>query len=195
MSHALNHLYIEYSIWSPLKKDNSMNEIWICSISVWPCSFHYHQIRVLWLSLNAAYGVACCKYPFMAECQHKSLPDFYLCIWLMKVPCITISQHSPDEEHIERPAWHCIMIQHLMVLHIYYLKQFQNSIPYTVKSLRYNMHQITKFKWISIRLAIVFCAVHWSREWRWSWSSANRRCSNYIWVINKFICLLECGLY
>ena len=28
-----------------------------------------------------------------------------------------------------------------------------------------------------------------SREWRWrcSWSSANRRCSKYIWVIIKFI--------
>ena len=26
-----------------------------------------------------------------------------------------------------------------------------------------------------------------SQLWRCSWSSANRRCSNYIWVINKFI--------
>ena len=26
-----------------------------------------------------------------------------------------------------------------------------------------------------------------SWEWRCSWSSADRRCSNYIWVINKFI--------
>ena len=26
-----------------------------------------------------------------------------------------------------------------------------------------------------------------SREWRCSWSSADRRCSSYIWVINKFI--------
>ena len=25
------------------------------------------------------------------------------------------------------------------------------------------------------------------REWRCSWSSADRRCSNYIWVINNFI--------
>ena len=32
---------------------------------------------------------------------------------------------------------------------------------------------------------------HWSQvlswEWRCGWSSADRRCSNYIWVINKFI--------
>ena len=26
-----------------------------------------------------------------------------------------------------------------------------------------------------------------SREWRCSWSSADRRCSNYIWMINSFI--------
>ena len=35
------------------------------------------------------------------------------------------------------------------------------------------------------------CPVHWSqalsREWRCSWSSDDRRCSNYIWVINNFI--------
>ena len=35
------------------------------------------------------------------------------------------------------------------------------------------------------------CPIHWSqvlsREWRCSWSSANRRCSNYIWVIKNFI--------
>ena len=35
------------------------------------------------------------------------------------------------------------------------------------------------------------CPIHWSQvlswEWRCSWSSADRRCSNYIWVINNFI--------
>ena len=35
------------------------------------------------------------------------------------------------------------------------------------------------------------CPIHWSQmlswEWRCSWSSADRRCSNYIWVINSFI--------
>ena len=34
-------------------------------------------------------------------------------------------------------------------------------------------------------------STHWSQvlswEWRCSWSSAYRRCSNYIWVINNFI--------
>ena len=35
------------------------------------------------------------------------------------------------------------------------------------------------------------CPIHWSQvlswEWRCSWSSADRRCSNYIWVINNSI--------
>ena len=35
------------------------------------------------------------------------------------------------------------------------------------------------------------CPIHWSqmlsREQRCSWSSADRRCSNYIWVIKNFI--------
>ena len=35
------------------------------------------------------------------------------------------------------------------------------------------------------------CAIYWSqvlsREWRCCWSSVDRRCSNYIWVINNFI--------
>ena len=36
-----------------------------------------------------------------------------------------------------------------------------------------------------------FCPIQWSqvlsREWRCSWSSADRRCSNYIWVIDNYI--------
>ena len=43
------------------------------------------------------------------------------------------------------------------------------------------------------------CPIHWSQvlswEWRCSWSSADRRCSNYIWVINNLICQLRCNLY
>ena len=48
------------------------------------------------------------------------------------------------------------------------------------------------------------CSIHWSqvlsRKWRYSWSSADGQCSNYIWVIDNFIvylfcCLLRCHLY
>ena len=38
------------------------------------------------------------------------------------------------------------------------------------------------------------CPIHWRKalnwEWRCSWSSADRRCSNSIWVINNFIAYL-----
>ena len=34
-----------------------------------------------------------------------------------------------------------------------------------------------------------YCAIHWNqvlnRKWRCSWSSADRRCSNYNWMIKK----------
>ena len=43
------------------------------------------------------------------------------------------------------------------------------------------------------------CTIHWTqvlnREWRCSWSSADRRCSNYIWVINNFIAYLKGATY
>ena len=50
---------------------------------------------------------------------------------------------------------------------------------------------------------VSFCSclrsIHWSQvlswEWRCSWSSADSRCSNYIWIINNFYCLLRCDLY
>ena len=52
------------------------------------------------------------------------------------------------------------------------------------------MHQIPKLKWFSSRLAGL-CPIYWgqvlSREWRCSCSSTDRRCCNYIWVINNFI--------
>ena len=55
-------------------------------------------------------------------------------------------------------------------------------------------HQITKLTWVSSCLAVVFFPIHWSQvlsgEWRCSWSSTDRQCSNYIWVMNKFI---ACG--
>ena len=48
-------------------------------------------------------------------------------------------------------------------------------------------------------ILIPFCSclgpIHWSpvlsREWRCSWSSAYRRCSNYVWVIDNFIALSD----
>ena len=45
------------------------------------------------------------------------------------------------------------------------------------------MYLVSSYSWL--------CPIHWSkalsREWRCIWSIANRRCSNYIWVINNII--------
>ena len=50
----------------------------------------------------------------------------------------------------------------------------------------------TKKTWMFLVLSCsCLCPIHWSQvlslEWKCSWSSANRQCSNYIWVINNFI--------
>ena len=61
----------------------------------------------------------------------------------------------------------------------------------TPPSLPYKPHQIPKVKCFSSPLAVGLYPSHWSRvlsrEWRYSWSNADRRCSNYIWLINNFI--------
>ena len=44
---------------------------------------------------------------------------------------------------------------------------------------------------ILVSSCVCLCPIFWSRvlnrEWRCSWSSADRRCSYYIWVINNLI--------
>ena len=60
-------------------------------------------------------------------------------------------------------------------------------------------HQICvlnpKFLMFLVSSCSCLCPIHWSQvlsqEWKCSWSSADRRCSNYIWVINKFIAYLS----
>ena len=52
------------------------------------------------------------------------------------------------------------------------------------------MHQIPKLSCFIVSFCSWLCPIHWSqvlsREWRCSWSSTSRRCSNHIWVINNF---------
>ena len=51
-------------------------------------------------------------------------------------------------------------------------------------------HQILTVMFLFLSSSCL-CPIHWSqvlgREWRYSWSSADRQCSNYIWVINNFV--------
>ena len=60
------------------------------------------------------------------------------------------------------------------------------TIPW---NLLYKTHQIPNVKMILVSSCSCLCPIHWShvlsREWRCSWSSADRRCSSYIWVIHN----------
>ena len=53
------------------------------------------------------------------------------------------------------------------------------------------MHQIPKLECFVSRLAVVFVQSIGARcsswEWRRSWSSTDRRCSSYVWVMNNLI--------
>ena len=57
-----------------------------------------------------------------------------------------------------------------------------------ISNIRHNKSQNLKD---SRHVCSCLCPIHWKQvlswEWRCSWSLACRRCSNYIWVINKFI--------
>ena len=50
---------------------------------------------------------------------------------------------------------------------------------------------VRRTKLILVSSRSCLCPIHWSQvlcqEWRCGWSSADRRCSNYIWVINNLI--------
>ena len=56
-----------------------------------------------------------------------------------------------------------------------------------------------KLKMFLVSSCICLCPIHWShvlnREWRCSWNSTNRGCSNYIWVINKSLLPTKVILY
>ena len=64
------------------------------------------------------------------------------------------------------------------------------GLPFTVKYLIWYAPN-PKTWMILVSSCICLCPIYWSqvlsRERRCSWSSADRRCSNYIWVINNLI--------
>ena len=65
-----------------------------------------------------------------------------------------------------------------------------DPFQYTVKSLI--LDALKPETWmILVWSCSCRCLIHWTQglcqEWRCSWSSADRRCSNYIWVMNDYI--------
>ena len=71
------------------------------------------------------------------------------------------------------------------------LRHCQHDNHHQISSMSRTKPKNLNVKFFSSCLAAVFAQNHWSqalcREWSCSWSSADRRCSNYIWVINNFI--------
>ena len=67
----------------------------------------------------------------------------------------------------------------------------QVAVTHLPSDLLYKLRQIQKLKCFYSRFCSCLCPIHGSqvlgRKWRCSWSSANRQCSNYIWVINNFV--------
>ena len=68
--------------------------------------------------------------------------------------------------------------------------QGSQGMMFTVKPLIYASPN-PKTEMFLVLSCSCLCKIYWnqvlSQKWRCSWSSADRRCSNYIWVINNFI--------
>ena len=71
------------------------------------------------------------------------------------------------------------------------LKWAQRPVPITLYALLSNLlYQTYHIQNLNVSRSCL-CPIHWSqvlsREWLCSWISADRRCSNSVWVINNFI--------
>ena len=93
------------------------------------------------------------------------------------------SSKLPSDTKPHGCIWHCIQTLH---------HSCHASIDEIFKYHKISNTRHTKSQnLILLSSCSCLCPIHWSqvlsREWRCSWSSANRRCSNYIWVINNFI--------
>ena len=77
------------------------------------------------------------------------------------------------------------LLRVIMYIH-WFLATNSRHIMSTVKSL-INHPPNPKTQTLLVSACSCLCAIYWSqvlnREWRCSWNSAERRCSNYIWDI------------
>ena len=77
---------------------------------------------------------------------------------------------------------HQINPSHKIVCRMILFMYHQTSSTSCMKSPNWNISRL---------FCICLCPISWSQmlsqEWRCSWSSADRQCSNYVWVINNFI--------
>ena len=108
-------------------------------------------------------------------------------VFIISMPRKTafVLRWGPDSPH------KCSVIWRAFTFHGFIMPLRNFSLNNTVKFIIQVAPHIPNFKCLLTRLAVVFCPIHWNQvsswEWRCSWSSANRRCSNYIWMINNYI--------
>ena len=105
----------------------------------------------------------------------------WICRFLAKTP--EISRRCPKQ------LFHWCRISIYIYMHIYIYIHGRHLFDYRQAS---NISR-TKGQHLKDSRTVLwlFCRIPWnqtsSRGWRCSWSSADRRCSNYIWVIDNFI--------
>ena len=82
---------------------------------------------------------------------------------------------------------------HELVFSPFWLLLENSQIPWISKYCQTSNIRCTKSQNLNVPHLILQCLgpVHWcqvlSQEWSYSWSSVDRQCSNYIWVVNNSI--------
>ena len=89
-----------------------------------------------------------------------------------------------DSHRSHEPAMHCRIPGSLFLLNVNLSSCYSTS---PVKSFISAAQNRKMFLVSSCNLPNPFWSQVLSQEWRFSWSSANRRCSNCIWLINNFV--------
>ena len=99
--------------------------------------------------------------------------------WIFAVKCVQVTVKLHPARHFET---------------ILCIDGYANMTSTTMWIWWKNYHQISNTRHTRTQNFLSCscpCPIHWSqvlsREWRCSWSSADRGCSNYIWVINSAI--------
>ena len=141
---------------------------------------HSNEIRTVWLCfvllrIQRIIGMSC-----RVQISAWSSIDRPVCEWTFSLlETWFLRRPSSNPGHIRG--------RQLVSFRLRIPSLFQRIASY----LSYKPHQIPQLKYFLSRLAVFFAQSNkskmLSREWRCGWSSADRRCSNHVWVINNCI--------
>ena len=148
------------------------NSSWPSNMSLCCNCFHYWTIICVYC-LNNNMCLFIVVTVIVSESEHgikKFLSVFVVCLW--NVPSLVwIMVSSPIQFRVV-----CTTVNSVLII--------------TAKSLIY-VAPNPKTEMFLVLSCCCLCLIHWcqvlSWEWRCSWSSADRLCSNFIWVINNLI--------